>query len=187
MFGTTQCVSVKRVIAVFHVIITLAVFFHIVCASRAEAQENCETVVTEAQSLYEIGRTAEMIVRLKSCLPDGIPEQVQRVQAYRLLSLAYIEEVQLSEAEDTVEKLLDLNENFEPDPTIDPSNFIEFVEASKEVRAQAQAKKSRKKRWLYIGGGTVLAGAVTAAIIVATGGSEPRPRLPDPPPYPENQ
>ena len=161
-------------------IVVLSIVF---CISPSPAQENCETAVTEAQSLYEVGRTADMIVRLASCLPDGIPAGAERVQAYKFLALAYIAEDQSSLAQGAIEKLLDLNENFQPDRTTDPSKFVELVDEAKKVRSRG---KTRKKRWLYIGGGALLAGGVTAAIISLTGGSS-APRLPDPPPFPDNQ
>ena len=172
-----------------HLIIMFSLTYSLVWSAPVAAQD-CATVVTEVQRLYEVGRTAEMITRLSACLPDGITDQAEKVQAYRYLSLAHIGEDHLPEARDVVEKLLDLNENFEPDPTTDPSRFIEFVTAAKnvraEVRAQEQAKKSRKRKLLFIGGGTLLAAGVTAAIIFATGSSTPRLPLPDPPPFPEN-
>jgi len=160
----------------------IAVLSIVFCISTSSAQEDCATTVTEAQSLYDVGRTADMIVRLESCLPDGIPEGPERMQAYKFLALAYIAEDQSSLAQGAIEKLLDLNENFQPDRTTDPSKFVELVDEAKKVRSRG---KTRKKRWLYIGGGALLAGGVTAAIIL-TGGSS-APRLPDPPPFPDNQ
>ncbi len=163
-----------------NIVVVLSIVF---CISPSPAQENCETAVTEEQSLYEVGRTADMIVRLENCLPDGIPEGAERMQAYKFLSLAYIDEDQASLAQGAIEKLLDLNENFQPDRTTDPSKFVELVDEAKKVRSRG---KTRKKRWLYIGGGALLAGGVTAAIISLTGGSS-APRLPDPPPFLDNQ
>jgi len=160
----------------------IAVLSIVFCISISSAQEDCATTVAEAQSLYDVGRTADMIVRLESCLPDGIPEGAERVQAYKFLALAYIAEDQSSLAQGAIEKLLDLNENFQPDRTTDPSKFVELVDQAKKVRSRG---KTRKKRWLYIGGGALLAGGVTAAIIL-TGGSS-APRLPDPPPFPADQ
>ena len=163
-----------------NIVVVLSIVF---CISPTSAQEDCATTVTEAQSLYDVGRTADMIVRLASCLPDGIPEGPERVQAYKFLSLAYIAEDQASLAQGAIEKLLDLNENFQPDRTTDPSKFVELVDEAKKVRSRG---KTRKKRWLYISGGALLAGGVTAAIISLTGSSS-APRLPDPPPFPADQ
>lgn len=160
----------------------IAVLSIVFCISTSSAQEDCATMVTEAQSLYDVGRTADMIVRLESCLPDGIPEGPERMQAYKFLALAYIAEDQSSLAQGAIEKLLDLNENFQPDRTTDPSKFVELVDEAKKVRSRG---KTRKKRWLYIGGGALLAGGVTAAIILT--GSSSAPRLPDPPPFPADQ
>ena len=148
------------------------------------AQEDCANVVAEVQRLYEVGRTAEMIPRLDGCLPDGIANLAPKVQAYRYLALAHIAEDHQPEAKEAVEKLLDLNENFVPDPSTDLSRFIDLVDEGKLARLQARKRKSKKRRWLFIGGGTLVAGAVTAAIITLTGSSAPR--LPDPPLFPEN-
>ena len=63
------------------------------------------------------------------------------------------------------------------------SAFVEMVDEGKKVRAQ---KRKRKKRWLFLGGGGVLAGIATAAIIYLSG-SDPAVRLPDPPTFPTEQ
>ncbi len=159
--------------------IVLSIIF---CATPISAQEDCATAVTEAQGLYDVGRTADMIVRLENCLPDGVPA-AEQVQAYKFLALAYIAEDQSRLAQGVINKLLDLNENFQPDRSTDPSKFVELVDEAKKVRSRG---KTRKRRWLYIGGGALLAGGVTAAIISFTGGSS-APRLPDPPPFPADQ
>ncbi len=185
MIKKNQGVFIEHQKTLPHVIMALAFISSMACYSQAAAQEKCTDAVTEVQSLYEVGRTSEMIVLLNSCLPDSIPEEVEKIQAYKFLSLAYIAEDFLSEAKDAVEKMLDINENLEPDHATDPSQFIEFVTDAKKIRSQ---KKSKKKRWLYIGGGTVLAGVVTAAIVYAAGGSDGKAvRLPDPPTFPDNQ
>lgn len=184
MLKTTQRVSARRQSTLFHMTMTLSIISCMAWFSQSAGQEQCANVVTEVQGLYEAGRTADMIVRLTRCLPDGIPEVVERVRAYKFLSLAYIAEDYLKGAKDAIEKLLNLNENLQPDRATDPSKFIELVEESKKVRSQ---KKSRKKKLFYIGGGTILAGAVTAAIVLATGGGTPAVRLPDPPQFPDNQ
>ncbi len=150
--------------------------------TQAVAQSKCETAVTDAQEMYDIGRSADVIVLISHCLPDSIP-QTEKVRAYRLLALSYLAEDFDSEARVAVNKLLDLNKNFEPDPTQDDARFIKQVEEENEIRAQ---KKSKRKKWFFIGGGVVLAG-VTTAIITAVGGGTPRERLPDPPVFPDDQ
>ena len=88
------------------IIIIIGSFIYCVASSApSSAQEDCATVVTEVQRLYEVGRTAEMTTRLSACLPDGITDQGEKVQAYRYLSLAHIGEDHLPEARDAVEKL----------------------------------------------------------------------------------
>ena len=99
------------------------------------------------------------------------------------MTLSYLAEDFDNEARVAVKKLLDLNPNFEPDPTQNDARFIKQVEEEKEIRAQ---KKSKRKKWFFIGGGVVLAW-VTTAIITAVGGGTPRERLPDPPVFPDDQ
>ena len=185
MLSKSRSTSTLNRFSLIRGLVTIAVISCMAWVSDAQAQ-NCATVVTDVQSLYDVGRTAEMITQLNRCLPDGVVEPAQKVLAYRFLSFAYIAEDQLPEAQVAVENLLDLNPNFEHDPTTDPPRFVEFVSASKDVRAQAQSKKSRKKRLFLIGGGTILAGALTAVIISSIGGTEPRVPLPDPPTFPDN-
>ena len=165
----------------FFALIAIA-FFSFSVTSPAESQEKCVNAVTDAQEMYSVGRSVEVIVLLSHCLPDSIP-QTEKVQAYRLLALSYLAEDFDNEARVAVKKLLDLNPNFEPDPTQDDARFIKQIEEEKEIRAQ---KKSKKRKWFIIGGGVVLAG-VTTALITTVGGGTPRPRLPDPPVFPDDQ
>ena len=146
------------------------------------AQSKCETAVTDAQEMYGVGRSPEVILLLSHCLPDSIP-QTEKVRAYRLLALSYLDTDFDNEARVWVKKLLDLNPNFEPDPTQDDERFIKQIEEAKEIRAR---KKSKRKKWFFIGGGVVLAG-VTTAIITVVGGGTTREPLPDPPLFPDGQ
>jgi hypothetical protein len=174
----------KRQTVLCRAIVVLAIVYGMACVTPSSAQVDCEAAVTEAQRLYEVGLTADIILLLERCLPDGIPNAAQQLQAYKFLALAYIAEDQLPSAREAVEHILDLNKTFEPDRTTDPSKFIEFVDEAKEARSK---KKTRKRRWWYIGGGTVLAGAITAVIILTKGEPEPPARLPDPPTFPVEQ
>lgn len=165
----------------FFALIAIA-FFSFSITSPAKSQEKCVNAVTDAQEMYEKGLSPEVILLLSHCLPDSIP-QTEKVRAYRLLALSYLAEDFDNEARVAVKKLLDLNENFESDPTQDDAGFIKQVEEEKEIRAQ---KKSKRKKWFLIGGGVVLAG-LTTAILTTVGGETPRPRLPDPPVFPDDK
>lgn len=145
------------------------------------AQSRCENAVTQAQDSYELGRTAEVILLLSNCLPDSIPE-VERVQAYKILALAYLNEDYPDKAQLAINDLLDLNENYEPDFTQDDQRFIDLITKEKARRSEA---RSKKRKW-FIVGGTVLAAGAATAIILSTGGTSAQ-RLPDPPTFPGDQ
>jgi hypothetical protein len=151
------------------------------CYSQPTAQEACETAVTEAQNLYDVGRTAEIIILLDKCLPDGITQEGERIQAYKLLSLAYIAEDHLTGARLAIDNMLDLNANLEPDYATDPSKYIELLKEAKQSRVK---KKGGKTKVFLIGGGIILAGTVAFIVGTSGGSGGEQPRLPDPPAFP---
>ncbi|MFQ5650255.1 MAG: hypothetical protein ACE5IY_09975 [bacterium] len=147
------------------------------------AQDKCDTAVSDAQNLYRIGRTAEVIVLLNRCLPDSVDE-ADKVQGYRFLALSYSAEDNLDKARETVKQLLNLNENYEPEPSDDPL-FRTFVEQEKRIRAGRKQTGSRIRRFILVGVG-LAAGAAILKISVDSGSSKPA-RLPDPPAFPDNE
>ena len=155
------------------------------------AQEiDIEKTLNDADQKYTEGRFDETIALLTVCIdtPGITPEQKQR--AYRLMGLTYIAKDYLTEAKSSIEKLLKLVPNYQPDPIFDPPPFINLV---KEVQDETVAKqvtakeeeKSDSNLWWYVGGG---AAVVVVAAVLLSGGSDEEPAqpqaLPGPPDLP---
>ncbi len=158
--------------------------------SLLSAQDiDIENTLNDAEQKYTEGRFDEAIALLTVCLdaPGVTPEQKQR--SYRLMGLTYIAKDYLTEAKNSITKLLQLVPNYQPDPIFDPPPFINLV---KEVRDETIAKQvtakeeeSDSKLWWYVGGG--VAAVALVAILVSSGSGDEEPQvqnLPGPPDTP---
>jgi len=148
----------------------------------AQAQENCETALADAERMYVDGRLPEVLERLTQCLPEGIPKN-DRVGAYRLLAFAYLAQDNLDNARESVKNLLTLNRKYQPDPNKDSPRFIALVE---EIRPTIPTPLTEKlfggiKKWFWVGGAGVL---VAWFIPGPNPAPDPDPDLPGPPDLP---
>ena len=81
---------------------------------------------------------------------------------HSFLALAYLADDHVKEAKVTIEKLLDLFANFEPDHAQDPVKFIKLAEEAK--RNRPSLKKNPVKKWPWFVGGIIIAGVATALL-----------------------
>ncbi len=142
-------------------VLIFAAMYLAVPVHTASAQDKCATVFAEAEKMYEAGRYAQAIELLKPCLPDGIPK-IQRILAYRLLALAYLDDEYRNEAKEAIKKIFGINFDYKPDPVKDPPRYISLVEEVKKDLPTPLGRRlfGGKKRWFWIGGSVVTAGAV---------------------------
>lgn len=150
-------------------------------ASLAVAQNACERDLADAQEHYTFGRFDQTIQVLNRCLgKQGVSVAEQR-QAYRLISLSYLGQDEMSQARASVRDLLRVAPDYEPDRDQDPPPFVDLVQEVKREIAQAPRRETDEpgveedsgggiSKWLLIGGGVVLAGAV--AVLLASGGGD---------------
>lgn len=144
----------------------------------ATAQETnpCAAVLERAEDQYDLREYDEALKLLQECPAAQFLEPRQQLRAHKLEALARLQLGAENEAEKAVESLLDLRPNFSPNERQDPASFIELVNKIKARRA----KKSDKK-WYWIGGGGLVAGAVAAFLIFRDEGLSRLPEAPDPP------
>lgn len=93
-------------------------------ASSVKAQENCGPAsVAEAENLYNIGRFKECISQLSNCLvkANGFGYE-EKVQAYRLMSMSYLAIDSIAPADESINQLLILKDDFTADSR-DPDRF----------------------------------------------------------------
>ena len=101
--------------------------------SSAQSSVNCDLEMREANDLYARGQFDQTINLVDQCLTmEGIPEQERRA-AYRLKGLSYIGKGLEGDAKASVRALLDFAPNYQPDPVLDPPDFVSLVA---EIRAE---------------------------------------------------
>jgi Outer membrane protein beta-barrel domain len=104
----------------------LALAFFTALCGTALAQ-NCAQTLRLARSTYDQGRLHELPGLMKPCLAnngaDGFTKQ-ERVEAYKLLTLAYIYLEEPEKADSTMLKLLNTDHYFEINKEVDPAEFI---------------------------------------------------------------
>lgn len=103
----------------------LPLFFFLSCAifGRSHAQSTCAQTLRSARATYDQGRLHELPALLENCLRSGFTLQ-EKVEAYKLLTLAYIYLEEPTKADETLLKLLQTDSYFEINPSTDPAEFI---------------------------------------------------------------
>ena len=165
--------------------ISLVILVSTGLSSRLIAQD-CESALENAlESLIEQDYS-RIIALLTDCPPDRLLEPSQKIMAYRLLSLAYFVTDQEDSSRGSMNRLLDLEPDFDPQPPQYSQQFIELLEEVRTSRMVADKKRGLlRSKWFWIGGAAVTA---TTVYLIAGGKKEsPATRLPDPPSFPGNQ
>jgi len=134
----------------------------------AQAQEKCAELLAQARTEYENGNFDDALVLINRCLQDYSLTRETKVMAYEMLGLIYVSKQEREQAKDAVKKLLEIDPRYEPDTgQLRPA----YVELIKEVKAELKPR-GRNKKWLFIGGGAVLAGSA-AFLFSSSQGAKP--------------
>jgi len=147
----------------------------------ALAQEKCAELMAKARTEYENGNFDDALVLINRCLQDYSLTRETKVMAYEMLGLIYVSKQEREQAKDAVKKLLEIDPRYEPDPGQLRPAYIELI---KEVKAELKPR-GRNKKWLFIGGGAVLAAGGAVFLLSSSPSSQgenPTPSgLPKPP------
>lgn len=116
----------------------------IVAATQAQDKDCGPSSVTEAENLYNIGRFNECIAQLSKCLVqnNGFAFE-EKVQAYRLLSMSYLAIDSIATADENINQLLLLKDDFTADSR-DPDRFryeLMKVRASRRISIVSSVSK----------------------------------------------
>jgi hypothetical protein len=87
------------------------------------AQSTCAQTLRTARSTYDQGRLHELPILLEGCIKNGFTQQ-EKVEAYKLLTLAYIYLEEPTRADESMLNLLRTDHYFEINPATDPAEFI---------------------------------------------------------------
>lgn len=103
----------------------LALCFILFAASKIYAQQGstCAQTLRLARSTYEQGRLHELPALMENCFKSGGFTKQEKVEAYRILTLAYIylEEPEL--ADQSMLNLIGTDHFFKPNQEVDPAEF----------------------------------------------------------------
>lgn len=101
----------------------LLMIFSGAVVSLVSAQSTCTQTLRTARSTYDQGRLHELPVLLDGCIKNGFTKQ-ELVEAYKLLTLAYIYLEEPKKADEAMLNLLRTDHYFEINESTDPAEFV---------------------------------------------------------------
>jgi hypothetical protein len=153
-----------------------------------QAQEQCEQARQQAEEKFRANAYVEVVALLNRCLTQGGLSDSSKVYIYVLLSRAYLASQDSVSAASAISSLLNLAPAFAPGEDNYTSGYRNFFQAVKSERQVLQPatpqplevpaesgknlKKSRSKKWLWIGAGGAAAAGITAAVILGSGNND---------------
>lgn len=117
MFNPTWCEKMKKSII-------LVVFLVATLTGQHTFAQSCAQTLRLARSTYEQGRLHELPALLEKCLNSSEFTKQERVEAYKILTLAYIYLEEPDKADETMLKILQTDNYFEVNNQVDPAEFI---------------------------------------------------------------
>jgi hypothetical protein len=103
--------------------ILLLIGLSCVACFYTQAQSSCTQTLRAARTTYDQGRLHDLPALLEGCLKNGFTEQ-EKVEAYKLLTLAYIYLEEPAKADEAMLNLLKTDHYFEINKATDPAEFI---------------------------------------------------------------
>ncbi len=154
----------------------LVLFYGALLPAPVRAQAACnDDTLAEANRRYELDFWHQAIDLVEPCLPKKFETNLQRVQAHRLVALAYYELGDLDASELWIKRMMRIDGRYAVDPD-DPQFFRDNVE-------DLRPKKWYQKRWLRLGIPTIAAG-VASYFVFRPQDESPVLPLPQPLPLP---
>jgi outer membrane receptor for ferrienterochelin and colicins len=109
------------------------------------SQTKCDrSTIDDAATKYNNGNFEEVLKLMQNCINNGFND-MEKVQAYRLIAKTHFELDNDSLAENAIVSLLQIDPQFQPDYLTDPTRFIEMLQKIKEQNnAQLVTSVSKK-------------------------------------------
>jgi hypothetical protein len=111
-----------RRLAVVAVLISVMFVPRLVTAQQKTT--TCAQTLRLARSIYENGRLHELPDLMNDCISKSEWTTQERVDAYKLLTLAYIYLEEPEKADEMMLKILNTDPEFKPNDNIDPAEFV---------------------------------------------------------------
>jgi hypothetical protein len=106
--------------------------FHSTVLPKDAAQSKCETELAEARNQFYNGFFNEAIALVEVCLKKSDLKKDEKQQAYELLAKIHVANDDTLQAKSAVQKLLELNRDYRPDPVKDSKQYRDLVEEIRE-------------------------------------------------------
>lgn len=151
----------------------------------AQEESSCEEAFEAAETAYLDGDFEAATRLLSPCLDRTDLSEERTVQAYRLLSLAHLQQDELPEARAAVINILNVQPGYEADPVEDPPPYVSLVsivrrDVQPAQRAEADDEAAEEDRstpffrrtstWVSIAGSLLVGGVVTFVTLGQGGG-----------------
>ncbi len=116
---------------------------------------SCHDKLSENESRYNIGRFFECIDGLRDCIASNAYSKVEdKVQAYQLMALSYLAIDSMDEADNYIERILSLNDNYSPDGrSLRFRNEVDRIRL--KIRASQIASVSKKNENIDLAPATI--------------------------------
>lgn len=92
-------------------------------SENSRGQVDCSIILKDAQKLYDNGVIERVPTMLTSCLKSGFSKE-EKLQALKLLTLTYLFEDKLLQAEKSMMKILKIDPEYAVNTAVDPIEFI---------------------------------------------------------------
>ena len=153
-----------------------------VCLSFNLLAQECETTLEDAWESFSQQDYAQIITFLTDCPPELLVDKAQKTLAYDLLSQTYFVTGQVDSAKANLNRLLDLQPDYAPQPPQYSEEFIVMVAQVRRERMRGESRSMFRNKWFWVGG--VAASSVAAFLIFRGGDPALLPEAPDPPGIP---
>lgn len=166
-------------------------------SALAQEPDPCSRALVQADARYVAGQFEEAVEILATCLNQSDATRQQTIEAYRLLTLAYLRMEHTGEARAAIIQIFRTDPTYRPDPINDPPSYtvlVEIVRNQMEPATPAVAEETagpRQQSWLQsnlgwvLAGGALVAGGLAVAILSGGnggGGDSGSPSILPPPP-----
>jgi hypothetical protein len=91
------------------------------------AQESCTQKLRNARNAYQEGKLSSLPAKLQSCIDNGFNKE-EKIEALRLVTLAYLYDEDEASAKKSYLQLLNLNPEYKPNQQADPTELILLAE-----------------------------------------------------------
>lgn len=106
----------------------------VLSALTINAQNDCAITLKNAESLYDLGAIEKIPELIEPCLKSGFSRE-EKIRAYRLLILTYLNENNYSKADELMLKLLRMEPEYQINPNLDPIEYINLYQSYRTLPA----------------------------------------------------